>query len=231
MSGLPFARGTYRTGESGRSVLGRLSPGLALYARIVSIVLRAGAKAKRGRYDDAEWKASSLETVRALEAEQYIVSTATNAAMPRCPNLFTVMRTWKATDTCTNASFCTQTITIIDTTPPNITCANNQIVECNQPFAFTAPTAVDACDGTNVLISIVSTTTNVISTNTFSAIRTWQATDCCGNATNCSQTVTIVDTVPPVIVCGPNITVQCGTPWSFDPPTATDNCCTSAPTV
>ena len=68
MSGLPFVRGTYRTDETRRSALGRLSPGLVLYSRIVSIVLRAGAKAKRGRYDDGEWKASSLETVRALEA-------------------------------------------------------------------------------------------------------------------------------------------------------------------
>ena len=68
MSGLRFASGSYRTGENQRSLLGRVSPGLALYSHIVSIVLRAGAKAKRGRYDDAEWKASSLDTVRALEA-------------------------------------------------------------------------------------------------------------------------------------------------------------------
>jgi 1-acyl-sn-glycerol-3-phosphate acyltransferase len=61
-------RGTYRTDESRRSILGRVSPGLALYSRIVSIVFRAGAKAKRGRYDDVEWKASSLDTVRALES-------------------------------------------------------------------------------------------------------------------------------------------------------------------
>jgi hypothetical protein len=36
--------------------------------------------------------------------------------------------------------------------------------------------------------------------------------------------VTVHDTLPPVIVCASNKTVQCGTPWAFDPPAATDNC-------
>jgi 1-acyl-sn-glycerol-3-phosphate acyltransferase len=68
MSGLPFAHGSYRTGGNRRSLVGRISPGLVFYPRLFSIIFRAGAKAKRGRYDDAEWTASSLETVRALEA-------------------------------------------------------------------------------------------------------------------------------------------------------------------
>jgi 1-acyl-sn-glycerol-3-phosphate acyltransferase len=68
MSGLRFVNGSYRTGEEQRSAAGRISPGLAFYPRIFSIIVRAGAKAKRGRYDDEAWKASSLNTVRALEA-------------------------------------------------------------------------------------------------------------------------------------------------------------------
>jgi 1-acyl-sn-glycerol-3-phosphate acyltransferase len=60
--------GRYRTDETRRSILGRISPESVFYPRVVLIVLRAGAKAKRGRYDDAEWKGSSLTTVRALEA-------------------------------------------------------------------------------------------------------------------------------------------------------------------
>jgi 1-acyl-sn-glycerol-3-phosphate acyltransferase len=67
MSGLPLVQGSYRTAQDQRSFLGRLSPGLAFYSRIFSIVFRASAKAKRGRYDDEAWQASSLTTVRALE--------------------------------------------------------------------------------------------------------------------------------------------------------------------
>jgi len=68
MSGLPFVNDSYRTDEKQRSAASRLSPALAFYPRIFSVIARAGAKAKRGRYDDEEWKASSLCTVRALEA-------------------------------------------------------------------------------------------------------------------------------------------------------------------
>ena len=68
MTGLRLVNGSYRTAEDQRSLLGRISPGLAFYSRLFPIVIRAGAKAKRGRYDDDAWKESSLDSVRALEA-------------------------------------------------------------------------------------------------------------------------------------------------------------------
>jgi PKD repeat protein len=52
----------------------------------------------------------------------------------------------------------------------------------------------------------------------------WQATDCCSNSTVCTQLVTVVDTTPPLLVCATNKTVECGSAWSFDPPTASDTC-------
>src|SRR5207237_3418232 len=78
----------------------------------------------------------------------------------------------------------------------------------------------------NLVISIVRTTTNPVGHcgNAFDATRTWAATDACGNSAQCSQTVNVVDTTPPVINCSnTNKTVEIGTAWSFDPPTATDN--------
>jgi 1-acyl-sn-glycerol-3-phosphate acyltransferase len=67
MSGLPVVNGSYTTEEEQRSALARIAPGLAFYPRIFSIIFWAGARAKRGRYDDEAWQASSLTTVRALE--------------------------------------------------------------------------------------------------------------------------------------------------------------------
>jgi 1-acyl-sn-glycerol-3-phosphate acyltransferase len=67
MSGLPVVNGSYTTDEKQRSALARISPGLVFYPRIFSIIYFAGTRAKRGRYDDEAWKASSLTTVRALE--------------------------------------------------------------------------------------------------------------------------------------------------------------------
>src|SRR6185436_1249427 len=92
-----------------------------------------------------------------------ILSTTSSGASPRCPGLTNVTRTWSATDSCGNSNICSQTITIVDTTPPNIACGDNQIIECGQPVLFTPPFAVDACDGTNVVIVLLSTTTSLAS--------------------------------------------------------------------
>ena len=156
-----------------------------------------------------------------------VVSTVTNVAIPRCPAIFSVTRTWRTTDTCGNSAFCNQTVTIVDTEPPDITCAGDQIVECGIPFAFTRPFAVDVCDGTNVTVLIVSTVTNVTSLGCpelFSVRRTWSATDTCGNESFCSQTIVVVDTRPPVLTCGEDRFVECGFPWSFISPRAYDIC-------
>jgi 1-acyl-sn-glycerol-3-phosphate acyltransferase len=64
---LALVGGAYATPAGSSRGLARLWPGLAFYSRIVPIVVRAGARAKRGRYDDAAWCQSSLDALRALE--------------------------------------------------------------------------------------------------------------------------------------------------------------------
>lgn len=64
---ITYVNGSYRTGAGPRSLLGRFLPEVRLYSRLLSIVWRGSAKAKRGRYFTADWVASSLETLRALE--------------------------------------------------------------------------------------------------------------------------------------------------------------------
>lgn len=90
-------------------------------------------------------------------------------------------------------------INVVDTTPPNLISASNKVVQCGSIWGFDAPVAIDACCGTNVTIAIVATTTNSCAGNTCleSFTRTWVATDCSGNKSTCSQTVTVVDTQPP----------------------------------
>src|SRR5207249_2252242 len=96
--------------------------------------------------------------------------------------------------------------------------------ECTSGWSFDPPTASDSC-GT-VTVTIVGTVTNLTGHcgNSFDATRTWRATDACGNAAECSQTVTVEDHTPPTITCAPNKSVECTSAWSFDAPTATDTC-------
>lgn len=52
--------------------------------------------------------------------------------------------------------------------------------------------------------------------------RTWVARDACGNTNACVMRIVVNDTNPPALTVGPNRTVDRGTAWTFDPPSATD---------
>src|SRR5207247_1604748 len=145
-----------------------------------------------------------------------------------CGTTFDATRTWQATDACGNFAQCSQKVTVVDTTAPVITCGNtSKTVERGTTWTFDEPTTTDNSGSTT--ITIVSTVTNAGCANTFSAVRTWKGTDACGNSAQCSQMVTVVDITAPTITCAGNKTLELGSPWTFDTPTATDTC--SAPTI
>jgi hypothetical protein len=157
-----------------------------------------------------------------------IVSTTTNAG---CGGAFTAVRTWEALDACGNLASCSQRITLVDTTPPSITCVASKATKCGAPFGFDLPEVLDTCSGTNVTLRILNTVTNAGCDGTFTAVRTWEAVDGCGNRAACSQTVSVVDADGPMLVCANAKTVACGSTWTFDAPTALDRCCGTNVTV
>ena len=68
MEVLAFENGSYKTTSRSISLLSRLLPAVGFYSRIMSIIFKAGSKAKRSKYNDAEWIKSSLNVLRALES-------------------------------------------------------------------------------------------------------------------------------------------------------------------
>src|SRR5207249_2956676 len=72
-----------------------------------------------------------------------VISTVTNAA-GHCGSTFDATRVWQAADACGNSSRCSQTVLVVDTTAPLITCSNtNKPVEQGAAWTFDAPTASD----------------------------------------------------------------------------------------
>lgn len=69
-----------------------------------------------------------------------------NVVPGACPDESVITRTWTATDASLNSDDCEQTITVVDTTPPNIECnVPGTITPPDAPISFTA-TATDNCD-------------------------------------------------------------------------------------
>lgn len=146
-----------------------------------------------------------------------------------CSNTYAITRTWTVTDDCTNNLVCTQVIQVQDVVPPVINCPANLVIACDQPPAppvTGVPVVTDACDPNPVVIFSDAVIPGACPQNS-TVLRTWQATDACGNTAICSQTIIIVDNAPPAITCPANVTVECGSP--IDPAalgtaTALDNC-------
>ena len=64
---LTYTDGVYESPERRPGLLARAFPEVSLYGRFLWTVLKASRRAKRGRYDGEDWKASSLEVIRELE--------------------------------------------------------------------------------------------------------------------------------------------------------------------
>src|SRR5439155_834611 len=150
------------------------------------------------------------------------VSDATTAGS--WPQAHSLTLTLTATDHCGNHASCSQTITVVDTQAPTITCAGPQTIECPATPSFPTPTVHDDCEPSPTL-TFVEVITSGSCPESSSVKRTWTATDHCGNSASCSQTITVVDTHAPTLSGqgGPQ-TIECPTAPSFTAPMASDTC-------
>lgn len=101
---------------------------------------------------------------------------------------------------------------------PIVTCSPGTTVAFGTPWDFSPPVFTD----TNLILQVLSTTTNLICGNSFAATRQWVVSDTNGVQVSCSQTVQVTDTIPPVITCPSDRTVSFGSAWAFGTPQARD---------
>ena len=154
-----------------------------------------------------------------------VVTHVSDVASGACPKL--IVRTYRATDASGNTNDCAQTITVHDTMQPSITCPPGLAVQCDSlvPAAnFAGGSASDNCTPMPVVMHVSDVASGVCPRV---IIRTYRATDACGNTNDCAQTITVHDTTPPSITCGPIAAVQCDADVpvpSFAGGTVSDNC-------
>ena len=145
-----------------------------------------------------------------------------------CVDSYVIIRLWSATDNCNNTATATQQVTVQDIQAPVLAGVPANITsECNAiPIAPISGivTSTDNCDN-DVDISMSETNLPGPCSNAFTLIRTWTATDNCGNTTTASQSINVSDNTAPVLVGLPsNITVECSNIPTATIVTATDNC-------
>lgn len=129
-----------------------------------------------------------------------------------CLNRFSIFRSFKTTDLCGNTSTCTQAIIVADYVAPILTCPTNVTVSCSgniPPANVNAPFAFDFCTNPVRVNHIGDQITNQTGENKYTTLRTYRATDTCGNFVECTQQIFVLDDVPPNIICPIDLTVNC----------------------
>ena len=141
-----------------------------------------------------------------------------------CPQEYSITRTWIAVDVCDNADTASQTINVVDNTPPVISgVGDDATVECPNAPVFSTPSASDACGWAG--LTYVDDTTAGDCPQEYSITRTWTAVDSCGNESTADQTINVQDNTPPVISgVGDDATIECPNTPSFSNPSASDAC-------
>ncbi|WP_142786216.1 gliding motility-associated C-terminal domain-containing protein [Changchengzhania lutea] len=146
-----------------------------------------------------------------------------------CPNAYVQTRIWNFVDACGNLSDTfTQTITVVDTTPPTVVFPSNVTAECSDdlsPIAFGTATATDNCDD-NPEITFSDVTTDGSCPGSFTITRTWVVTDACGITTTADQIISTSDTTAPEFVedLPQDFSIECDAVPAAETLTAIDNC-------
>lgn len=154
--------------------------------------------------------------------------TVTNDAPAQFPTGNTLV-TWTVTDTA-GVSQCPQTVTVIETVLPIISCPSNITVNANPGQCFASPVnlglpqTADNC-------SVVGVANNAPAQFPVGAtLVTWTVTDGAGNSNTCQQTVSVLDNQPPTLACPAAINLTADNGQCFASatrllvPVASDNC-------
>jgi len=136
--------------------------------------------------------------------------------------------TLTVTDSSGASSSCSATVTVVDSTPPQVTPPANASYQCLSnvpPGNPSQATAIDNCGTATVTVADASNGGAGSISSPLVISRLFTATDGAGNSASAYQTITVIDNTPPVpdLTALPDVNGQCSATISAAP-TATDNC-------
>lgn len=116
-----------------------------------------------------------------------------------CPDNYSILRVWTATDNCGNSKTVSQVITVIDRTEPVFTnTPKNITVDCSAVPSPTTLSATDNCSK-DVIVEFSTNKINGLCPQNYQIKNTWTAKDNCNNSTNFTQIIQVTDTQSPIL--------------------------------
>jgi gliding motility-associated-like protein len=130
------------------------------------------------------------------------------------PYRYDIRRIWVANDACGNIARDTQLIHVNDLVLPSFDLPADTTVVCGADTSLsvfgTISNVSDNCaDSLELVVTFNQVTISGNCTQERMIQRTWTVTDPCGNALTKTQTITVIDTIPPTAVFPADTTVNC----------------------
>jgi hypothetical protein len=142
--------------------------------------------------------------------------------------------TLTVTDSKGASSSCAATVTVADSTPPQITPPPDASYQCLSQVPVGDPTQATATDSCSPPVTVTMADANNGGAGSPASplfiTRVFTAKDAVGNSASAYQTITVIDNTPPVIACPTSLTVagnilgSCAANVSLGAATVTDNC-------
>ena len=135
---------------------------------------------------------------------------------------YTIVRAFTATDDAGNFITLAQTITVVDTTAPELTVPSEATFECSETILYPNASAIDNCGE----VELIEEQEIIEGTNpgSYTIIRTFTATDDASNSSSNSQTINVVDSTAPELTIPADYTAECSDAIDFESAIAQDNC-------
>jgi hypothetical protein len=152
---------------------------------------------------------TSAVATDACDAPMWLQLTFSDTALePVTACVSRLVRTWTAVDRASNVGTAMQVITVNDTLPPNLIvnnvqleCSGSQSLEPSTLPASSTPIATDQCSNDqHVVLRYTDVERQSLSSPLCGTliIRSWSATDQCGNTMLRNQSITVLDSTAPV---------------------------------
>jgi hypothetical protein len=138
-----------------------------------------------------------------------------------------INESWTATDDCLNSTTASRTITIVDTTDPYFTSLPfDHTYDCSEIVGIDLVFAADACDE-DVAVDYSDVIEAGNCPASYTIVRTWTATDNCGNSAEYVQHIFVSDTQDPIFLFVPGpAEFSCEDDVDFGNPIVEDDCST-----
>ncbi len=128
------------------------------------------------------------------ECDQVIIDFTDDIISGPCSQSFTIVRTWIASDACDNTNTATSSFTVSDDSPPILTGVPPDItVDLGAGETLPPDPDVFATDFCDPNVELVLDVQEIPNDCGYLLVKTWTANDDCGNFTDQTQTITVIE--------------------------------------